>query len=461
MRQKDLLIENIFEFIENIDFPKFSDLKIHKFPEIPNNKLINAVEVLNKNGYKISHKDVILLIDDTLFGSAKDFFLMTHSMFFCKELMQEPIYGKLSSIRTVSYHNRTLHLYDKDDDSYWECTLSLPNKNNFPLLSEFLTEVINERNKIEFDINYENELKEQLEKIENEKNIELENQAKKEHLRKLHIDFSFEDTSDEILSRVNNLFKLIKNINESFNLVFVIDSMCDKKLNAMFSELTIENYLSKDGIYLLIYSIIYDYHCLESEYSKMLSVSEIIEKNKEIIVERLSIANEYISSYKKCIEFSLSFMSKFSSIPISKELILDENSEAYIKDNLNESIMLELINSIDNIPNLFDDEADKVDELYEYDDEEIDDENIIESEPKANTLLADFLSKNSDGILAKLKNSGILLTTATLNNDESILKIAGVIYNLLPLPIRFVVSLEMLENILLNNRHFLIDKLSK
>ena len=87
-------------------------------------------------------------------------------------------------------------------------------------------------------------------------------------------------------------------------------------------------------------------------------------------------------------------------------------------------------------------------------------EEVIQStSSEGNSLLTKFLQNNSDNIVAKLKTSGLALTSAALQNDDNIIRIAGIIYNILPTPIRFVVSRSTLEDLLLKNRHWLINKL--
>ncbi|QIW15084.1 hypothetical protein A4G20_01290 [Pasteurellaceae bacterium RH1A] len=76
-----------------------------------------------------------------------------------------------------------------------------------------------------------------------------------------------------------------------------------------------------------------------------------------------------------------------------------------------------------------------------------------------NSVLGKFLKNNADGIIEKLKSNGLTLTASALQNDEMIIRVAGIIYNVLPGQIRFVVSLSTVETFLLNNRYWLIEKL--
>lgn len=80
-------------------------------------------------------------------------------------------------------------------------------------------------------------------------------------------------------------------------------------------------------------------------------------------------------------------------------------------------------------------------------------------EQNSNSILDKFFLDNSDGIISKLKESGLSLTASALQNDANIAKIANFIYNLLPSPIRFVVNVSIIEDFLLKNRFWLIEKL--
>ena len=73
--------------------------------------------------------------------------------------------------------------------------------------------------------------------------------------------------------------------------------------------------------------------------------------------------------------------------------------------------------------------------------------------------MTSFFDKNQDTILGKLKGAGFVLSASALQNDTNIIKIANIIYNLLPTPIRFIVGVDIVENFLLKNREWLINKL--
>lgn len=70
-----------------------------------------------------------------------------------------------------------------------------------------------------------------------------------------------------------------------------------------------------------------------------------------------------------------------------------------------------------------------------------------------------FIKNNFDNIIDKLKHSGITLTASALQCDNNIIKISHFIYNTLPTPIRYIVTQNTLDNFLLENRYWLIEKL--
>lgn len=78
---------------------------------------------------------------------------------------------------------------------------------------------------------------------------------------------------------------------------------------------------------------------------------------------------------------------------------------------------------------------------------------------KASSAILKFFDSNSNTLVAKLKESGLQLSAAALQNDQNISRVANVVYNLLPGMVRIFVSYDTVENFLLNNRQWLINKL--
>ena len=74
-------------------FSGIRDDKIFPAPDIPSKKLGNALKSFAPS---VSANDVLVLIDDTLFGGCKDGFLITREAIYAKEFMSEPVKKVLS-----------------------------------------------------------------------------------------------------------------------------------------------------------------------------------------------------------------------------------------------------------------------------------------------------------------------------------------------------------------------------
>ncbi|HDZ3533516.1 TPA: hypothetical protein RSV38_002658, partial [Mannheimia haemolytica] len=84
---------------------------------------------------------------------------------------------------------------------------------------------------------------------------------------------------------------------------------------------------------------------------------------------------------------------------------------------------------------------------------------IPKPDSKASSAILKFFDSNSNILIAKLKESGLQLSAVALQNDQNIARVANVVYNLLPGMVRIFVSYDTVENFLLNNRQWLINKL--
>ena len=75
------------------------------------------------------------------------------------------------------------------------------------------------------------------------------------------------------------------------------------------------------------------------------------------------------------------------------------------------------------------------------------------------SMLGRFFEKNTNSLLSNLADAGFDLSSRALQNDTFIIKIANYIFNLLPTPIRIFLDQKDVENFLLENRYWLINKL--
>lgn len=76
------------------------------FEEIPPNKLSNAV-----NSYALSidsNESVIMLYDDTVFGSAKQGFLLTSKRLYGRSIIEKPVFTDITNITKIDYTSSSL-----------------------------------------------------------------------------------------------------------------------------------------------------------------------------------------------------------------------------------------------------------------------------------------------------------------------------------------------------------------
>lgn len=94
---------------------------------------------------------------------------------------------------------------------------------------------------------------------------------------------------------------------------------------------------------------------------------------------------------------------------------------------------------------------------------QLEDEDKISSsrKKKKKISLFNFFDKNFHKIISAAKNSGLNLTSTTLQNDENIFKVANIVHGLLPMPIRIVINVNIVENFLFEHREWIIKKLNK
>ena len=186
------------------------------------------------------------------------------------------------------------------------------------------------------------------------------------------------------------------------------------------------------------------YENLKNECNNLSIVATVLQKNQDIVLQKLAFANEFIEPYGMALERFRAFLSELYGVEIQPNITKDEVSKLaetkIIQSIYEKSFKFPVLN-------------DEIDEDDEIDGDE-------DNEEKANSALTNFFVSNSDGIIEKLKSSGVLLTASALQNNQNIMRIANIVYNLLPTPIRIFVSIETVENFLFENRDWLIDKIS-
>jgi hypothetical protein len=125
-------VSQIIETYKN----KIKDDNIFFAPNIPQQKLTNAIKSYAEG---VNESDVLLLVDDTVFGGAKEGMMVTHTEILYKNLLVDGGSFKFSEIETIG-ENHGLVLSDIVINGV-EIQLSQPRKKNKRLLGELLKEV--------------------------------------------------------------------------------------------------------------------------------------------------------------------------------------------------------------------------------------------------------------------------------------------------------------------------------
>ena len=100
-----------------------------KIPNIPPKKLRNALESYAPG---IAPADVLVLIDDTVFGGAKEGMIITKRKLFSKQILQSPIASELAAETKISLvRDRELHINGRKVHVF-----ITPKKNSLPQLIE-------------------------------------------------------------------------------------------------------------------------------------------------------------------------------------------------------------------------------------------------------------------------------------------------------------------------------------
>ncbi len=136
---------NILEYID-IDLLQNAQ-KIYFKPQIPTQKMENAIKSF---GLDIKTENINILIDNTLFGSAKEGVLITNDTLYCKELLKDPFVILLSKIESITVKKNTLSSSLVLNDKKSIIDLSQPEYDDLDLLFGGINVYLEERN--EFDV---------------------------------------------------------------------------------------------------------------------------------------------------------------------------------------------------------------------------------------------------------------------------------------------------------------------
>lgn len=117
--------------------PRIRDNYIFFAPNIPAKKLRNVLESYAMGARR---EQILLLIDNTAFGSAKDGALVTDQRFFAHNVAEQPFVISLNKIRTAYFvEGMTSKLYFNDLKAL---EINLPDRRSLHVLTEMFREII-------------------------------------------------------------------------------------------------------------------------------------------------------------------------------------------------------------------------------------------------------------------------------------------------------------------------------
>lgn len=91
------------EYIVRKYADQISDSRIWFAPDIPSNKLQSA---LRSYATDVSPNEVLMLVDETLFGGCKDGMLITHRKIYAHQFLEAPKSIEITSIKSVEMKNK-------------------------------------------------------------------------------------------------------------------------------------------------------------------------------------------------------------------------------------------------------------------------------------------------------------------------------------------------------------------
>lgn len=123
-----------------------SDDRVFIYPNIPLKKSKNAINSYGNS--TLNHDQVIILIDETLFGSAKEGIFITNDSMYIKRSFIKPIVINFKDIRQIHHNSSKLFI---NGEEIIDCCM--PSKSTCEILYCFLEKLINENNNMQVDLN--------------------------------------------------------------------------------------------------------------------------------------------------------------------------------------------------------------------------------------------------------------------------------------------------------------------
>ncbi|BCX78977.1 hypothetical protein [Campylobacter sp. 19-13652] len=400
--------------------PKFSDMSVYIWPNIPENKAKNAIASYAKDT-DVKPSQIMMLVDDTVFGSAKD------GMFF----VLDGIFGTggvafyfddFCGIKfEKSFTDSGIILSEKYSDGFikdYKFKLTLGNKDDFTKLADYVNKLINAIS----EDKKEEELKAQEQEIGQE----------------------IDETTEQESTCIDELIECAEYLKNSAMAIMVI-------LYSMKSGIFWEPFKYDKENYLALYLR------LNNELESLMDKIANAELDNELDAKSLDKFKAFIKPYSCLKDEFLRLLNEIFDTEITVEKIIEEFSADDEDKPLDDSTIAGFLQNAIILPVIDDSELDILKtQAINLQKAKAD---KPKSESKMLAALNNFISTNKDGVLSKLKDNGIMVTAAALNNDAVILRVASIIHGILPAPIRIFVNLSTVENFLLENRYWLIEKL--
>lgn len=130
MKEKILSVLKKFE-------EKVRDNSVFFYPEIPEKKMLNAIQ---KYAPSVELEDVLVLVDDTVFGSANEGFLITKDLICANQKMEKPIKFEFEKIKNVTFVGGLMSQKIYINDIMLIDTTQ-PSKSSMQLMAELIREV--------------------------------------------------------------------------------------------------------------------------------------------------------------------------------------------------------------------------------------------------------------------------------------------------------------------------------
>ena len=116
---------------------KVRDKSVFFFPNIPEKKMLNAIQ---KYAPAVGVGDILVLVDDTVFGSANEGVLITKDMIYSNQKMERPVKFELNKIKNVTFVGGVMSqkIYIND---FMVIDTTQPSKSSMQLVAELIREI--------------------------------------------------------------------------------------------------------------------------------------------------------------------------------------------------------------------------------------------------------------------------------------------------------------------------------